>query len=127
MPSVRIVRMGPINFHAPYYDELLSNPADPFHNGRLPQDLECHALWNYYVQACMNLKNAKENLVYEDDPLSRYFDVPRARRLMESIAFIYGTTPARMVRYWDAVEAQRRALGFTDNADLPHAMRFRFN
>jgi hypothetical protein len=118
--------MGPVTFHAVYYDELLSQPADPFHNGRLPSDMEAHALWHYYVQACINLKKARENLVYENEQ-SLSFDVMAARRLLESISFIYGTTPSRMVRYWDAVEAQRRALGFTENADLPHAMRFRFN
>lgn len=126
MPSTRQVKMGPVTFHAQYFDELISNPADPFHVGRLPRDLDCHALWYYYILACKNLKEAQQNLVYEDE-LSRKFDVPAARRLLESIAFQYGSTPARIVRYWEAVEAQRRALGFTDNADLPHAMRFRFN
>lgn len=126
MPSTRAVRMGPITFHAVYYDELLSNPMDPFHVGRLPADLEAHALWHYYVLASVNLKNAKENLVYEDER-SRFFDVPRARKLLESISFQYGTTPAKMVRYWEAVDQQRRALGFNENADLPAAMRFRFN
>lgn len=126
MPSTRLVRMGMVNFHAVYFDELVSNPADPFHNGRLPQDLEAHGLWMYYTLASKNLKAAKENLVYEDER-SRHFDVPRARALLESISFQYGSTPARLVRYWEAVDQQRRALGFSENADLPAVMRFRFN
>lgn len=126
MPSTRLVPMGPVTFHATYYDELVSNPGDPFHVGRLPRDLEAHGLWHYYILASVNLKNAKENLVYEDER-SRFFDVPRARKLLESIAFQYGTTPAKMVRYWEAVEAQRIALGFTSNAELPAALKFRFN
>lgn len=126
MPSTRQVRMGPVTFHAQYFDELLSNPADPFHNGRLPRDIEAHALWMYYILAAQNLKAAKENLVYEDEK-SKHFDVHRARALLESISFQYGTTPSRMVRYWPAIDAQRIALGFSQNADLPHAMRFRFN
>lgn len=126
MPSTRQIRMGPVTFQAVYYDELVANPADPLHNGRLPRDLEAHGLWMYYVLACKNLKAAGENIVYENE-LSLKFDVPGARRLLETIAFTYGTTPARMVRYWEAVEAQRRALGFNENAELPAAMKFRFN
>ena len=126
MPSIRHIKYGPVTMEAHYYDELLSNAADPFHVGRLPRDIEAHALWSYFILASINLKNAKENLVYENER-SRFFDVPKARALMESIALQYGTVPSRMVRYWEAVDQQRRALGFNENADLPAAMRFRFN
>lgn len=126
MPSIVPVRIGPVTFHATYYDELISNPSDPFHVGRLPRDLPCHGLWHYYILAYQNWKNAQENLVYEDER-SRFFDVRKARTLLENISIQYGAAPAQLVRYWDAVDAQRRALGFTQNADLPHEFRFRFN
>ena len=125
MPSTRLIRMGPVSFHAVYFDELLSQPSDPLHVGRLPQDLEAHALFQYYVLASKAFKEAKDNLVYEDEK-SRVFPLERARRLLESVAFMYGTTPSRMVRYWEAIDAQRRALGFNSNADLPVQYRFRF-
>lgn len=126
MPSIRNIQMGPCWFHAPYYDELVSNPTDPLHVGRLPPDLEAHACWHYYIMAAQALDGAKKNMVY-DDQLSKRFDVNRARKLLESISFLYGSTPAKVTRYWDAVIAQRRALGFSDNAALPAAFMFRFN
>jgi hypothetical protein len=125
MPSVHTIKMGPVNFRAPYFDELLSNPMDPLHVGRLPADINAHGLFYYFVLASQAYKGAKDNLVYEDE-LSKRFDVTRARRMLESVAFMYGTTPSRLVRFWDAVDAQRRALGFNPNADLPDQFRFRF-
>lgn len=126
MPSIRHIKMGPVTMEAHYYDELLSNRSDPLHVGRLPMDIECHCLWTYYILASINLKNAKENIVYEDEK-SKFFTVAQARRLLESLCLQYGTVPSRAVRYWDAVDRQRMALGFSLNAELPATYRFRFN
>jgi len=123
MPSEIFHKKGEVTFRAPYFDELLID-ASP--EGRLTRDPVCHALFYYNLLAAKNLKEAKDCLVDEKE-LSPVFGVKEARKLLESIAFMYGTTPGAMVRYWDVVDKQRRAMGASSNADLPHAMRFKWN
>ena len=124
MPSEIFHRKGEVTYRAPYFDELVEGKLNP--QGRLPKNHVAHALFYYNLIAAKNLDEAKKNLVYEHE-LSKKFEVADARRLIESVAFMYNTTPGEMVRFWDVVDAQRRALGSNQNADLPHAMRFRFN
>lgn len=123
MPSEIFHRKGPVTFRAPYFDEFVIG-ASP--EGRLPRDPNAHALFYYNLLAAKNLDDAKKCLVDERE-LSPVFGVPQARKLLESVAFLYDTTPGAMVRYWDVVDKQRMAMGANSNADLPHAMRFRFN
>lgn len=114
---------GGAQFEVVYFPELIAGGANI--NGRLPPDLGAHALFWYYILAIKGLEEAKKNLVYETE-LSRTFDVNKARKLLESISFTYGLTPSQVVRYWDAVEAQRRALGYSINAELPAVLKFRY-
>jgi len=127
MPSHLRIPHGPVTFTPPYFHEYVFGHKDAIAGKcKLPEDKGAHALFYYNLLAYKNLQEAKENLVYEDEP-SRFFPLEKARKLLESIAVMYAVTPGEMVRYWDAVIAQRRALGFSENADLPHRYRFRFN
>lgn len=124
MPSQLRLTVGPVVFTPPYFDELVRRDTNP--KGRLPKDIEAHALWYYFTLASKNLLDTRENIVYEDE-LSKNFTPTMARKLMESIAFMYGSAPQRMVRYWEAVEMQRVALGFSTNTDLPPVFKFRLS
>lgn len=113
-----------IKFECPYFEELVAGPENIL--GRLPKDLPAHALWYYYILASQGIRTAKFCLVLETE-LSPKFDVLKARRVLESVCKMYGFSPPEVVRYWEAVEAQRIALGFTENAELPAVIKFRFN
>lgn len=124
--SILNSKVGPVTFQAPYFEELISQPHDASHKGRLTREPECHACWYYFLLAAKNLKLEKDNLVPEDE-ISHLFPVEKARKLMESVALMYATTPGKIVRYWDACDAQRIALGYSTNADIPERYKFRFN
>lgn len=120
MPKILKLKAGPVIFEVPYYEELLMNNE----NGRLSTDLACHALWTYYGQAMVQLKKAKENLVYEDEP-SQVFNQTVATRMLANVSNMYGTPIIDMIKYWDCIERQRIALGGGDT--LPSEYKFQFS
>lgn len=120
MPDILRLKAGPVVFEVPYYSELLMNNE----NGRLQKDLACHALWTYYGQALTQLRKAKQNIVYEDE-LSQVFNIDVATRMISAISNMYGTPILDMIKYWDAVERQRIALGGGET--LPNEYKFQFS
>ena len=106
-----------ITFECPYFEELTMP------HGALTPQFECHALWDYYGNACTAYDNAKKNIVYEDE-LSHCFDARIARQLFESIAKKHGVRPADMVNYWPHVMRQRIAMRGDDI--LPDQFKFKY-
>lgn len=126
MPKMLKLGSAGMTFEVPVYYELIPQEPGCDPRGVMPTELAAHALWYYYLTASLNLRNESENMVEESDR-SRLFPVDRARKLLESISFMYGFQPAQVVRFWDAIDKQRRALGIDQNAELPAAYKFRFN
>lgn len=125
MPDMLNTRVGDVVFQAPFWSELTIGDKKALPHARLPKDVQAHALWYYYMVAANNLRLQRDNLVAEDE-ISHSFSVAAAHQLIESVAMMYQVTPGQMVRCWEACDAQRMALGYTQNAELPAAYRFRF-
>ena len=126
MADVLNSKVGPVTFEAPYFSDLIADPSNALHPGRLTKDPACHALWYYYCLASKNLVDVKKDMAYEGD-VSQTFSLGTARRLLENIANMYVVQVSQMVRYWAEVDNQRRSLNLTQNAELPVSYRFRFN
>jgi len=117
---------GIVEYHIPYFEELIATGGNTPERA-LPRDIGAHALWYYYCLASKAIKIEKDCLVLETDLSPRFRPQKEARQLAESVAQMYGFGLYGMTRYWSAVEAQRRALGLTQNAELPPAYKFRFS
>ena len=111
---------GPVIMECPFFDELIK-----FRNeaGRLPENLEAHALWHYYCLAASNYERAKKNLVDESE-LSLSFTQEQARVLFQSIANVHGVKPSDMSHYWDCIDQQRMAL--KSDEVLPERFKFKY-
>jgi hypothetical protein len=120
MPDILKLKLGPVVMEVPYFSEYLMDKE----YGRLPRDLPAHALWYYYILAMRQYDRAKKNLVYEDE-LSEIFDVNRARDILQAVSNMYGTPIQEMIKYWDAMEKQRIALGGGES--LPSEFKFQFS
>lgn len=118
MPSIRKFRVEGTTFEheAPYFGELLATQG-----GALPRDPAAHALWHYYIIAAKSLESKAANLVY-DDELSKDFN---AKQVFESVATMHGVAPESMAAYWSVIEATRRVLRLTTNADIPERFKFK--
>lgn len=108
-----------VTMEAPFFNELLMSEDA----GCLSRDLPCHALWHYYGLACIQFRRAERNLVDETER-SEIFDETRARALFISIANQHMVEPEQMVKYWNFVDNQRRAMG--GDEILPERFKFKF-
>lgn len=117
---------GVVRYKLPYFEELVSVGGTAPERA-LPRDIEAHALWYYYCLASRAIKIAKDCMVLETQRSPQFRPQKEAQQLAQSIANIYGLTLYEMTRYWGAVEAQRRAMGLSQNADLPPVFKFRFS
>lgn len=119
MPDIITHRRGLVTMEVPYFTELLMNEKQ----GRLPREVGAHALWYYYCLAANAYKRAKDNLVYEDE-LSLIFNRATAENIFVSVANMYGTDCAKMVKFWPPIEKQRIALKLDEI--LPEEFKFKF-
>lgn len=115
-------------FQAPYYIELVHDRITDEYgdsayitNGRLPRDIEAHALWHYFCVASLAFRTSRENLV-EDSELSVSF---KPDQIFRSIAQQYQVSPTTMGNYWPIIEIQRIALGLTNDDDIPTQFKYR--
>lgn len=113
--------VGDIIMQVHYYDQyLVSN------GGALPLDIAAHALFHYSMVASNAYYQAyNSNFLVEESKRSPTFTLANAKQLFESIANWYGIHPRGMQNYWPAVEAQRRALGLSTNAELPEQFKLK--
>lgn len=121
MPQIRRIRLENGMFlEAPFFDELLvSNDY-----GHLSKDFEAHALWHYLCLAMKASAAAKANFVDENER-SLVWNKESAKALFISIANVHQVSPAKMVKFWDMVDNQRRALG-NGSEDLSGEYKFKY-
>lgn len=103
-------------FTAPVFD------AYNIPNGFLVRDMACHGLFYYAITARRAFEENVQGwgLQYEGN-LS---NTTNFRALFESIAFLYGVSPANMVKFWKEVDMQFHVLGIPS---LPDEDRYRHN
>lgn len=109
-----------VTMECPYFNELLFGTTP---DGKLPPDLEAHALWDYYGCALTQYERAKANMV-EESELSEVFDMERARAIFRGTMNKHGIAGSAAVKYWGHVERQRKALGARNS--LPDEFMFRY-
>jgi hypothetical protein len=109
--SGAVVKMK-ISFHPfRYVDQIPPN-------GFLVDEPACHALWYYYTKAQRLYEDSGEGDLDKQIILSteRWKDLRPLRRMFRTTAQIYKVDPDAMERFWPAVTAECRRLGFP----LPH-------
>lgn len=88
--------------------------------GFLPRDLAAQCLMTYCLGAASVLETRDYGVRYVGDPTVRY----NLAGLLLSWCAVYGVKPEQAVRYWPAIDKQRKLLGLTDEADLPRWVRY---
>lgn len=80
-------------------------------DGMLDQDMACHALWFYYLNAMDTYENQiRDQIVYEGDPDPEL----NFMQIFSSAALIYGVEPERMLKFWGNVDAQAKKLNYPE-------------
>lgn len=99
-----------------FEDYLIDN------GGYLTWDIECHALFWYYLNARLTYEKfcKEEQIVYEGEQESN----TNFPQLWKSIAQQYNIDPYKMCNYWDLVDRQCVLLGLPL---LPDLDKYRFN
>lgn len=105
-----------VQLDMPIYYDLI------FPDGNLTNDIECHALFTYYLRARLNYEKehagAQIILEGEVDPEYNY------RQLFLSIAQWYQVQPEHMKNYWREVDLQCAAMHLPK---LPVDDKYRFS
>lgn len=116
--AAHLIKKGGLNLSCVIYLGLVRGNNE---KGRLPRDLAAHALWHYFGLASCAYYEHKHKLVYEGE-----LDVAfLGAQLMRSVAFMYDVEPRDMMRYWDVIIQQRRALGLSGEDDIPKELAMR--
>src|SRR5690349_9960233 len=78
-------------------------------NGFLARDPACHALWYYCGLIRRQINESNETIRYDNEgPV-----VPErhAKNLFETVAFLYGVAPEKMLQFWTNVDLQMAQMG----------------